>query len=312
MTEQPLVYIILLNYRGVDHTLGCLYSLKKLDYLNYRIIIVDNDSQDGSLERLQDRVHAQPWQFHLIASTSNLGYSGGNNLGIRHALQEIKEQGKKLENAYIWLLNNDTTVDPGALDALVEEAQKTGGLVGSRLLNEDGSYQQVGSRFNRWTGGVSGYTPDKVTDGMPVESLTGASMLIPALALEKAGLLDESYFLYFEDGEYSLRCKKLGFPLTVALSSRVFHKEGATTGKRSLQTQYYYHRNRIRLLLAYTNPLQQLSIKAYSTFRMLRAVVKSLSSSDPARRKTAKVQWLALRDALQGVSGKCLYDLEKL
>ncbi|HEY9685449.1 MAG TPA: glycosyltransferase family 2 protein [Coleofasciculaceae cyanobacterium] len=306
--HSPLVYILLLNYRGTDDTLACLDSLRALDYPDRRIVVIDNASPDNAVERLQARLSQFPGEFHFIQSSQNLGFSGGNNLGIRYALEEAGVEA----DAYIWLLNNDTTIAPDALTHLVQESQKTGGLVGSLLLYPDGGYQQVGTHIRWWTGGTKGYRDSEIDDGMPVETLTGASLLIPFKSLRAVGLLEEQFFLYFEDGEYSLRCARQGFPLTIALKSKVFHKEGATTGRKSLNTQYYYHRNRMILLQQYANPLQWLSIQAYTAFRMLRTGVKSLLDPEPERKLSAKVQWIALRDYYRGVRGPCPHNLESL
>lgn len=312
MSSAPLVYILLLNYRGARHTLACLDSLRQLDYPNLQIIVIDNDSPDDSVDTLQARLDENPGEFYFIQSTENLGYSGGNNLGIIHAMANATSNAIADSNAYIWLLNNDTTVDTHALTALVEKAQKTSGLVGSLLLYPDGSYQQVGTRLNWLTGGAKGYRERDVQDGMPVETLSGASMLIPFSALRRVGLLDPSFFLYFEDGEFSLRCRQAGLSLTVATGSKVYHEEGATTGRKSLLTQYYFHRNRMRVLFMYANPLQKVSLGLYAAFRMLRTIVKSRVRHERDRAISAKVQMLALRDFSKGIRGKCPHNLDNL
>ena len=307
---MPLVYILLLNYRGTDDTLACLDSLRQLNYPNYRIIVIDNASPDDSVARLQTRLNEYPDEFHFIRSTQNLGFSGGNNLGLRYALEMSESQAGADADAYVWLLNNDTTVDTDSLTPMVEEVQRTGGLAGSLLLHPDGRYQQVGSRINWWTGSVRGYREDQVSNGMAVDTLIGASLLIPCKALRQAGLWNESFFLYFEDGEYSVRCARLGFSLTVATASRIFHKEGATTGRKSRLTQYYYHRNRLACLLPYANPLQKIGMSAYTAFRFLRSGVKSMF--DPERRIAFQIQRLALQDFLRGIRGPCPHNLDTL
>lgn len=311
MTDFPKVYILLLNYRGADATFQCLDSLKTLNYPNYQVVVTDNNSPDDSLKRLHQRLETYPGEYHLIVSAQNLGFSGGNNLGIEWALDQSASE----TDAYIWLLNNDTTVEPNTLTPLVQEALKTGGLAGSLLLYSDGAYQQVGTRISWWTGGAKGYRQNRIRDGMSVVTLTGASMLIPFRAIRQVGLMDPSFFLYFEDGEYSLRCARGGFPLTVSLKSRVFHEEGATTGRKSLQTQYYYHRNRLRMLFMYANPLQKLTITLYTLFRMGRSIVKLRMRNSSERSEmtiSAKVQWLALQDFWKGMSGPCPHKLENL
>lgn len=307
-TSTPLVYILILNYRGTDDTFACLDSLCGLSYNHYRVVVIDNASPDNSLDRLKGRLQTDPGAFHLIASESNLGYSGGNNLGIQYALQQANPD----SSGYIWLLNNDTVVTPDSLTALVEESRKTDGLVGSLLRYPDGSYQQIGTRLNWLTGSAKGYAEWEVQDGLCVETLTGASMLIPLRVIHAVGLLDPSFFLYFEDGEYSLRCARKGFLRTVATGSTVFHREGATTGRKSLSTQYYYHRNRLRMLFMFANPLQKLTIGFYAAFRLWRSVVKSLLSAKRERKTGMKVQALAFMDFWKGVDGPCPHDLSRL
>ncbi len=291
---SPSVFILLLNYRGAEDTLACLESLRGLNYPNYRIVVIDNASGDGSVEKF--RVAQSQYDFHLIESAENLGFSGGNNLGIEYAI----EQG----GDYVWLLNNDTTVDGSALMYLVEQSEKTGGLVGSLLLYPDRTYQQVGTRIKWLTGQTRGVPEREIQDGMEVDCLSGASMLIPTKLVRRIGMLDESYFLYFEDGEFCLRAKKLNYPCTVALRSRVFHKEGASTGKRSLRTQYYYQRNRLKMLMRYASPMEKLTIAGYTFVRLFRSIIKALSGSTD-RRDSARIHWLAVFDYIRGAGGPC-------
>jgi GT2 family glycosyltransferase len=302
------VYILLLNYRGADDTLACLDSLKLLNYPNYRIIVIDNHSPDDSVARLKTRLASQPGSFRLIEASQNGGFSYGNNLGIQCVLAEMGDRA----HGYIWLLNNDTTVEPDTLSALVEEARKTGGVAGSLLLYPDGQYQQVGTRINLWTGRTRGYPEHMVRDGMAVQTLTGASMLVPCQAFRAAGLMDESFFLYFEDGEASFRFAKHGFRLTVSAKSRVYHKEGATTGRKSRLTQYYFHRNRLRLLFSKAHCLQKLTLTLYAAFRLLRSVVKSGFSNQAERWISTRIEAMALYDFWKGIHGKCPHNLDNL
>lgn len=308
MPTTPLVYILLLNYAGANYTLACLDSLRFLDYPNYRVVVIDNASPDDSLIQLKARLESQPGSFHLIESADNLGFSGGNNLGIRWAM----EQTIASEPAFIWLLNNDTTVEESTLSALITEAQKTGGVAGSLLLYPDGRYQQAGTRFNPWTGRGIGYAEDRIRDGMSVETLIGASMLIPLEAFRQVGLMDESFFLYFEDGELSFRLTRNGYPLTLSEQSKVYHEEGATTGRKSRRTQYYYHRNRLRLMMMITSPPQKLSILLYTLFRLLRSYLKSTMSQKPERKISTRIETLALQDFWNGTHGPCPHNLEAL
>jgi GT2 family glycosyltransferase len=324
------VAIVLLNYGHVEKTLACLDSLKLVTGPSYQIFIVDNASPDDSLLHLRERLdqqnskhsralrdelatHSQDApsskaeyhpEFTLIESTHNLGYSGGCNLAIRAMRARLNAP------RYIWLLNNDTLVDANALHTLFEEAERTKGLAGSLLLYPDNRYQQVGTRFNPWTGNVKGYPEEAVSDHMPVQVLCGASMLIPMRTVARVGLLDERYFLYFEDVEYSLRCARAGFSLTVATHSIVYHHESASTGKSSAATQYYFQRNRLKLLSQIATPLQKVTFMAYALFRFYRAWLKSLPMGKNAEkleqnRLALEVYQKAFQDFLRGVDGKC-------
>ncbi len=297
----PHVTIVLVNYRGAKDTLACLESIDALDYTNKDVIVVDNASGDDSLAILK----ASSFNFTLICSDSNLGFSGGNNLAIK-AVQERnkdKSQTDYKSTDYIWLLNNDTQVGPSALLALVNEAQKTGGIAGSLLLYPDKQYQMVGTQINWLTGGTKGYKETELENSMPVECVSGASMLVPVSLFKRIGLMDESYFLYFEDSEFCLRAREKNYPITLAIGSRVYHKEGATTGKKSLATQYYFHRNRLKVLFQYASVQDKIPLALYSAFRLCRDGLKALLQ--PKRRLNFNVQWLAFNDFIKGIDGPC-------
>ena len=137
------VYIVVLNYRGVDDTIACLQSLATLAYPDYHMIVVDNDSNDGSVQKLKAFKNDFSKDFLLIESPDNNGYSAGNNLAIKHILRlqegpkEQKEEQKEEQNAYVWILNNDTTVEPTALTHMMQTARDTKGLVGPLILYPD-------------------------------------------------------------------------------------------------------------------------------------------------------------------------------
>ncbi|MEB3287410.1 MAG: glycosyltransferase family 2 protein [Vampirovibrionales bacterium] len=333
IANTPRIGVVIVNYKGVEDTIHCLQSLSQSTYQNFQVFVIDNDSQDHSvstLKALQESKNCAV-DFTLIESDVNLGFSGGNNIAIsamisfNDALSTNREKGaqqpqmgnetngRQLPYDYVWLLNNDATADPHCLKNMVDEAGKTGGLVGSLVLYPDKTYQRVGTQINWKTGGVSGYAEGCLKDGMALECLSGASMLIPVSVIKRIGLMDESYFLYFEDAEYCLRAAEKRIPVTLSLKARVYHHEGKSTGKHSLATQYYYHRNRLRLLAQYADGNERFSIGLYTSFRMLRSVVKSfLSPAQPEKKASLAVQKLAVRDFKQGVSGPCPHNLQAL
>lgn len=293
----PLVYIVLLNYQHVEETLTCLESLKGLDYPEYKIVVVDNASRDGSVETLKEVLEKDKSYEHLIEAEENLGFSTGVNMGIDYAMTQ--------EADHIWVLNNDTTVEPTALNHLVERSEKTGTMSGSILLYPDKSYQQAGTEINWKTGSAKGIPETELEDGMDLECMTGASMLIPRRIIQQIGKFDESYFLYFEDGEYSLRAGEAGFIPTLAARSRVYHKQGASTGKNNPMVKYYYQRNRLKLLFRYAFGFERLTIFVYTWFRVLRSWVKAKLNGTPDRQQEAKIQLQATLDYFKGINGKC-------
>ena len=230
----PSVAIILLNWHGWRDTLACLASLEKLDYPNYQIVVVDNGSTDDSVERIHE---AYP-QLTLLETGKNLGFAGGNNVGIRYALERGVD--------YVWLLNNDTIVEANTLSALVAtaEANPRIGAVGSVLY-----YMDRPEKVQAWGGGRvslwSGRSWHLTSPGR-LDYLTGASLLLRWEALEHVGLLDEGFFMYWEDTDYGFRLRKAGFRLEVAEDSRIWHKESATLGKVSLQGDAYYSTSALR------------------------------------------------------------------
>ena len=249
----PHVFIVLLNWNGWQDTDACLRSLEGLSYPNVTVVVVDNASADGSEARLRER-HPE---LTLLQSGGNLGFAGGNNVGLRYAL--------KRGAAYVWLLNNDTLVEPNALTQLVTKMQRDPdiGLCGSTLLYEaqrDTVQALGGARYNRWLGTVQHIGQhqrraakiDEVSSERQLDYLIGASTLASRAFLEQIGLLQEDYFLYFEELDWATRAKGT-FKLGYAAASVVYHKEGSSIGgsdvvkdQKSYTSDFYSLRNRVR------------------------------------------------------------------
>lgn len=211
----------MLNWNGWQDTAACLSSLRQLNYQDYRVIIVDNGSTDDSASRLRDEF---PW-ITLIETEENLGFSGGCNVGIRHALAE--------DTDFVWLINNDTIVDPAALQALVDKAEKYRiGAVGSAIyfMHEPGRLQAWGGGYINFWLGRGGHFLKPVRDEV-IKFITGCSLLLPRRALDEVGLLDEGFFMYWEDADICFRLRRAGWRLAVAGESKVWHKGHTSLGK---------------------------------------------------------------------------------
>ncbi len=221
---MKLTWVIVLNWNNWRSTNRCLASLKDLDYENFKILVLDNGSTDGSVEHVREQFPA----IEVMELRCNFGFAKGNNAGIRAALSCGAE--------YVWLLNNDTTVDPMALSAMVElaEANSKIGAVGSAVyyMLEPARLQAWGGGYvNFWLGQPRHYS-EPVAD-YEIEFLTGASLLLRRPALESVGLLDERFFLYWEDADICFRLRRAGWRLAVAGSSKVWHEVSATAGRKS-------------------------------------------------------------------------------
>jgi GT2 family glycosyltransferase len=236
---QPSVGCVLLNWNGWRDTVACLAALARLDYENVSVIVVDNGSADESVRRIRE---AAPGVL-VLETGANLGFAGGSNVGIRHALAEGAD--------YIWLLNNDTEPDPAALAQLVRKAESNArlGEVGSVLV-----YADEPSKIQAWGGGrVSFWSGTAVHALSPQEDqwfhyLTAASVLLRRRALEDVGLLDDRFFLYWEDSDLSFRLRKRAWALGVAAESIVLHKEHASTGGNRRVIDRYAVESGIRFL----------------------------------------------------------------
>jgi GT2 family glycosyltransferase len=247
----PEVCIIVLNWNGWRDTLDCLDSLEKLNYPSYEVVVVDNGSADGSEERIRERC---PY-VAIVQTGANLGFARGNNSGIEYALG----QGVDL----VWLLNNDTLVEPGALTAMVAALREDGevGAVGSvlRYMDEPDRIQCYGGGWIRpWLGMSRWFTspaPDEVLRHH-LQYIVGASLLIRREAIERTGLLDEGFFMYWEDADFGFRLLKDGWRLAVAPESTVWHKDSVVPGKsetldfnfNASAVRYFYKHSRLPLV----------------------------------------------------------------
>ena len=244
---EPKVIIIILNWNGLTDTLECLNSLAKSSYRPTKIVVVDNGSTDHSAEIISKTYP----QVDVLCNSKNEGFCKGNNIGIRYALERGAE--------YVWLLNNDTEVEVNTLERLIEAAESSSeiGLVSPIIhyFGEKTKVQFAGSYIDIDTFDIH-YPENKESAGAVFQ--TGPSVLLWATALlikksviEKIGLLEERFFAYWEDTEYSLRSLKSGHRNVVCATARVYHKRKLTSEgeepKKSAYFYYYFERNYLLL-----------------------------------------------------------------
>jgi GT2 family glycosyltransferase len=227
--------VVIVNFNTSKLTLDCLQSIQKeAGALDFEVILVDNGSTDDSVKSFRVLTQNGFWKkrLRLILNSSNKGYAKANNQGIKIAV------GK-----YVLLLNSDTIVHKNAFLELVNFAEKTpdAGIIGSRLLNTDGTLQMSCFRFptlfrvikQNWLGEsglLDKYAPIGA-DPVIVDVVVGASFLITSIALKKVGLLNEKYFAYFEDMDYCRQVYKAGLKVYYLPKSLITHHHGATFNK---------------------------------------------------------------------------------
>lgn len=291
------VYIILVNWNGWRDTIECLESVLRNDFKEYKVIVCDNGSTDNSLEHIKiwadgkldafngdvtlrklsfppiskpvpyteiDREEAERRRAEveegpplvLIRNGANLGFAGGNNVGMRYALADG-------DFDYVWLLNNDTVIQPDALTSLIERMKEKpeAGMCGSTLLHyekPDKVQALGGGWYCKWLGlpwhygrfGKLAASVDRKKAEARMNYVEGASMLVSRSFLQDVGLMCEDYFLYFEEPDWAIRARGR-YALAYAPSSVVYHKVGRSIGTtsnplhKSQVCDYYNIRNRL-------------------------------------------------------------------
>ncbi len=273
-----MVYIIILNWNGWQDTIECLRSVFLNNYPNYHVILCDNYSEDNSLKHTKNwaDIHGHSYVEYnekyaetggsindsevdliLFQNGHNLGFAGGNNVGIKYALS-------KNDFDFIWLLNNDTVIDKDSLSNMVIRAMKETnvGICGSTLIyyhTPDKVQAYGGAKYNKWLGipkhiGVM-ESFDKKVNVLKIEKkikyIVGASMLVGKEFLKEVGLMNEEYFLYYEELDWAVRSKNK-YRLLYVYNSIVYHKEGKSIGtnsinkhEKSLKSDYFFYKNKI-------------------------------------------------------------------
>ncbi len=252
MSGSPLVSIITVNYDQPEVTAQLLASLERIRYANFEVIVVDNASPNRGIDGLIARFPS----VHFLKSDQNLGFAGGNNLGIQ------RSKGK-----HLLFLNNDTEVHPDFLQPLVDclETRPDAGMASPKIkfFHEENLIQYAGSgEMNPYTG-RSFFRGNRQPDQgqfdatSPTAFVHGAAMLVSRKVLTTSGLMHEPYFLYYEEFDWCARARRDGFSTWYVGESVVYHKESVSTGKESPFKLYYQTRNRLYYMRRNAPPVQR-------------------------------------------------------
>lgn len=297
---HPKVSIIILNWNGWKDTIECLESLYQIDYPNYDVILVDNGSCDGSVEKIREyaegkrgvesrffkyspenkpikiieytkkeaesrsgkeiKIEGLPSnrRLILIRNEKNYGFAEGNNIGIRYT-------SKALEPDYILLLNNDTVVNPRFLSELVNVAEREEkiGILGPKIYyyDEPNIIASAGAKIDLWKGyapqrGIGTPENGSYKDVEDVDYVTGCALFIKTELIENIGMLDSSFFAYWEETDFCMRSRRAGYRVAFVPESKIWHKISATTNKVSGLELYYMTRNQLLFMKKHANALQ--------------------------------------------------------
>ncbi len=256
--NDPLVAVILVNWNHGQDTITCLRSLAATEGVPWQAIVVDNASTDDSVARI---AAAFP-QARLLVNKRNLGFAGGANVGIREALAGPYR--------YLLLLNNDTQVDPDALEHLrrTAEAHPRAGILSPLILYPDRErIWFAGAHRRRWYPSITwpAYRRRRRLPPQPfqTEYVTGCAMLLRRQVLEEVGLLDEAYFMYWEDLDLCERARRAGWQVWLVPTAVVLHHVSTSTGEHAPRKWYYLARYLPRFYRRYyRRPVLAMSVYA--------------------------------------------------
>lgn len=300
MTPLPYVIIVVLNWNGLADTLECLESLSHVDYPSYEAVVVDNGSTDGSVKAIQGRFP----NTRLIENSENLGFAGGNNVGLRHALA--------CDVDYVLLLNNDTVVDPRFLIELIEVARADGeiGIASPLILRYDAPDEiwtagavidWADGSTQRLRAGEATHREEPVFD---VDFVSGCALLAKREVMETIGLLDPDFHLYYEEADFCVRARKQDYRIVCVPKAKIWHKVSRSLGTTSPLVSYYMTRNALLFLRRNLSGIHM----GLSVQRNLASVGRSVLSAyvkkkNTHRRANARAQVLGVWDFLRGRFG---------
>lgn len=304
--NEPRVAIVILNWNGWEDTIECLESLYQINYSNYRVVLVDNNSSNESLSRIKDycngKIKAKSEFFEynkdnkpirimeyskeeseskvnkknltsnrlfLIKNDKNYGFAEGNNIGIRHAL-------KNLDADYVLLLNNDTVVDKDFLNELVNtgEINENIGVIGPKIYYYDNPnvIWCIGGKIDwKFARGLH-VGLNEVDNGQhnkikEFDYVSGSAFLIKREVLNKIGLMDKKFFLYFEETDLTLRASENGYKSVYSPGAKIWHKVSKSGGGLSKPIGLYYiTRNRWLFMKKWAKRSDYAFFIVYQTF----------------------------------------------
>jgi GT2 family glycosyltransferase len=255
--SPPLVYIILVTWNHWAATEECLAKLVKMDYPNYRIVLVDNDSTDGTPERVETLYSS----VVVLRNERNLGFAAGCNTGLRYSLRQGTE--------FLLILNNDTIAPADFVSRLVASAGTlpTAGVltpIARHAEDPDRLWPTAGFR-HRLTNDYVELRPDQLRTDHPLSAdyVFGTAMFVRREVFERVGLFDERFFMYYEDMDFCLRAGDAGFQLYIIPDLCILHRAETSTREWPERRQYFKARSSVLFFQTHSSGFQRPIIAVY-------------------------------------------------
>jgi len=294
------IYTIILNTNRKQDTLEALGSLFANQYSNFKVILLDNHSTDGSVVAIRTEFP----QVQVIELEKNLGYTGNNNIGIEAAIQQGAD--------WLLVLNEDTLLAPDCLEHLVEagEADAGIGIVGPMVYHHDEPdiIQSAGGSLGAWWRskhiGQNERDRGQFTTPLPVEWVSGCAIMLRRQVIEQIGGLDERFFYYWEETEWCVRARKAGWQIVHVPAAKLWHKGVQRLYQPNVSVAYYNTRNRFLMFSKHKAPLKAWGFAWFETVRTLLSL--SLRTKWRDKREHRDAMFQGMLDFLRHRWGKRL------
>lgn len=255
LPRKESVAVIIINWNGLPETIKCVNSVLDLTYPDFQVVVVDNGSSTNEASIFK-KIYGR--RIHSLRSNQNRGYSAGINYGIRYVLNEIPD------TQYFLISNNDVTFRRDFLEGLIEFMEKNpyAGVATGKIMvmgTRDFIFS-VGQKWNLRIGfvkniGFGEEGTEKHLEIHKIDFVPGAAFIVRRSLIERIGLLDEQYFLYFEEPDYCIRAKKAGYETFLVPQSIAFHRPATSTRKVGLFAFYCYEKSHLRFIVKHFNSI---------------------------------------------------------
>jgi GT2 family glycosyltransferase len=258
-SKNQLIAVIIINWNGLAETVKCLNSALNLSYPNFQVIVVDNGSKNNEAKALEEKYKER---IHVLRITTNNGYSAGINHGIRYVINKMPDV------EYCLISNNDVVFKPDYLGKIVDFMDvnpKVGVAAGITLsMQNPGIIESIGQKWNLQTGfvrniGSGSKLSKEILRIRETDFVLGAVFMLKLTLIKKIGLLDEGYFLYFEEPDYCMRAKNAGYKTFLVPSALAYHKSRGSVQKVNQFAMYCYTKSRFRFIIKHIDSKYLLS-----------------------------------------------------